>query len=368
MNKINPLENKIVRIAMVGCGRISEKHLQAFAKNQERCVLVALCDSNNEKVKKAKNSIVNLFNPNSKSIDAKEYENFDLLIEDIKKGVMSVDLITLATPSGLHHQQVIASAKAGVNVCTEKPMATNWKDGLDMVDVCKKSNVNLFVIKQNRLNKTLQLVKNQIERGRFGKIALVTINVFWHRPQKYYDMDEWRGTWDMDGGALMNQASHYIDLLHWLIGPVSTISASINTLGRDIEVEDTAAIQIKWKEGTLGTMAVTMLTYPKNLEGSITILGEKGTVKIGGTAVNKIDYWKFSDTHNDDNAILEASYETEQIYGFGHAPYFANVFDVINKKEMPICDGEEGLKSLELLIASYKSASDNKIINLPLPV
>jgi len=204
--------------------------------------------------------------------------------------------------------------------------------------------------------------------GRFGQLAMVCINVFWQRPQSYYDQDSWRGTLDLDGGALMNQASHYIDLLEWLVGPVDTLTASIATLGRNIEAEDTAAMHLQWKNGALGTMAVTMLTYPKNLEGSITILGETGTVKIGGPAVNKIDYWCFADTNSDDDLVDSASYETTSVYGFGHPLYYDDMLlTLTNEKHMPMCDGEEGLKSLELLIAAYKSSENKQSIKLPLP-
>ena len=164
----------------------------------------------------------------------------------------------------------------------------------------------------------------------------------------------------------MNQASHYIDLLDWLVGPVESVSASIATLGRSIEVEDTAALQLRWRNGALGTMAVTMLTYPKNLEGSITLLGESGTVKIGGPAVNKIEHWEFSDKNSDDDCVEEASYETTSVYGFGHPPYYSNLLDALQGKEEPLCDGREGLRSLELLTSAYLSARDGKVVHLPL--
>ena len=183
--------------------------------------------------------------------------------------------------------------------------------------------------------------------GRFGKLSLVTTNVFWQRPQSYYDNDAWRGTRELDGGALMNQASHYVDLLTWLIGPVESLSASISTLKRKIESEDTAALQLKWRSGALGTMAVTMLTFPENIEGSFTILGEKGSVKIGGLAVNKIEHWDFADSSEDDELVTNASYQIQNIYGEGHTPYYKNMFDSLNEIDESICDGEEGLKSLE---------------------
>jgi len=235
-----------------------------------------------------------------------------------------------------------------------------------MVEVCEKEQVSLFVVKQNRFNKTLKLLKKQIEKGRFGKISMINSNVFWQRPQDYYDQDKWRGTWEFDGGALMNQASHYVDLLDWLIGPVESVSASIATISRNIEAEDTAAIKIKWKSGTLGTLGVTMLTYPKNLEGSITILGENGTVKIGGTAVNKIEKWEFKDENKYDLEVANSSYENDNVYGKGHYPYYENMINSIKNDEKAICTGDDGLKSLELLEASYKSAIEEKVIRIPL--
>ena len=291
---------------------------------------------------------------------------FENLIDAIKSHSMHVDLIVLTTPSGLHPSQAIAAAEVGVNVCTEKPMATRWEDGVAMVKACDEANVRLFVVKQNRFNSTLQLVRKQLQAGRFGQLAMVSVNVFWQRPQSYYDQDSWRGTLELDGGALMNQASHYIDLLDWLVGPVDCLSASIATLGRQIEAEDTAALQLRWKNGALGTMAVTMLTYPKNLEGSITILGETGTVKVGGPAVNQIEHWSFADISEDDSLIDQASYETTSVYGFGHPPFYGNLLDVLQGKAEALCDGRQGLRSLELLTAAYRSAANSTTIRLPL--
>ena len=245
-------------------------------------------------------------------------------------------------------------------------MATRWNDGLRMVKACDDAGVRLFVVKQNRFNKTLQLTRKQILSGRLGRIALVTINVFWQRPQSYYDQAGWRGTWEFDGGALMNQASHYVDLLDWLIGPVESVNASIATISRRIEVEDTAVMNIKWRNGALGTLAVTMLAYPKNIEGSITILGEKGTIKIGGNAVNKIEMWEFEDSNPEDQNIDEVSYETTSVYGFGHEAYYSNVLDSLEGKEEALCDGREGLKSLEILIGAYRSAQTSKPVHFPL--
>jgi UDP-N-acetyl-2-amino-2-deoxyglucuronate dehydrogenase len=249
---------------------------------------------------------------------------------------------------------------------TEKPMATSWHDGVSMVKACDDANVRMFVVKQNRRNATLQLLKNAIENKRFGKIYMVNINVFWTRPQAYYDTAKWRGTWEFDGGAFMNQASHYVDLIDWLIGPLESLQAYTATLARDIECEDSGVISLRWRNGALGSMNVTMLTYPKNLEGSITILGEKGTAKIGGVAVNEVQHWEFAEPEPEDELVQQASYQTTSVYGFGHPLYYENVINVLRGEAEPETDGREGLKSLEVLIATYLSARDGKRIALPL--
>ena len=277
-----------------------------------------------------------------------------------------IDLIALCTPSGLHPDETILASKYGVNVMTEKPMATRWQDGVNMVKACDEAAVRLFVVKQNRRNATLQLLKCAVEKERFGRIYMVNINVFWSRPQSYYDSAKWRGTWEFDGGAFMNQASHYVDLVDWLIGPVESLQAYTATLARNIEVEDTGVVSFKWRTGALGSMNVTMLTYPKNLEGSITIIGEKGTVRVGGLAVNEIQHWEFADSDPDDEKVKAASYQTTSVYGFGHPLYYKNVIDVLKGKAEPETDGREGLRSLEILIATYLSARDGKRVSLPL--
>jgi UDP-N-acetyl-2-amino-2-deoxyglucuronate dehydrogenase len=235
-----------------------------------------------------------------------------------------------------------------------------------MVSACDKAGVQLFVVKQNRRNRTLQMLRQALQGGRFGRLYMVNVNVFWTRPQSYYDSAAWRGTWEFDGGAFMNQASHYVDLLDWLIGPVESVMAYTGTLARNIEVEDTGAAAIRWRNGAMGSINVTMLTYPKNMEGSITILGEKGSVCVGGVAVNEIQHWEFETPDPMDAEIGDASYATQSVYGFGHPLYYQNVIAALRGEAEPETDGREGLKSLELLIAMYLSARDGKRINLPL--
>jgi UDP-N-acetyl-2-amino-2-deoxyglucuronate dehydrogenase len=245
-------------------------------------------------------------------------------------------------------------------------MATRWVDGINMVKACDQAGVQLFVVKQNRRNATLRLVKRAVEQKRFGRIFMATINVFWSRPQEYYDSAKWRGTWEFDGGALMNQASHYIDLVDWLIGPVESVQAYVGTLARNIQVEDTATVGIRWRSGALGSVNVTMLAYAKNFEGSLTILGEFGTVRIGGVAVNEVQHWEFATPHPDDDQVKSASYATTSVYGFGHPIYYDNVIQTLRGEAEAETDGREGLRSLEVLIASYLSARDGRRVALPL--
>ncbi|MCB6182154.1 Gfo/Idh/MocA family oxidoreductase [Leeia sp. TBRC 13508] len=344
------ITDRKIRFALVGCGRIAQNHFAAMEKHADYIEIVDVCDIDPAALAAA-----------VERTGAKGHVSLDDLL-----ATTTADIVVLTTPSGLHPNQAIQIAEAGLHVMTEKPMATRWHDGLRMVEACDKANVRLFVVKQNRRNATLQLLKQAVEQKRFGRIYMVNVNVFWTRPQSYYDTAAWRGTWEFDGGAFMNQASHYVDLLDWLIGPVESVQAYTATLERDIEVEDTGVISIKWRSGALGSMNVTMLTYPKNLEGSITIIGEKGTVRVGGVAVNEIQHWEFEDKRPEDESVKEASYQTTSVYGFGHPLYYHNVIEVLKGNAEPETDGREGLKSLELLIATYLSARDGKRVSLPL--
>lgn len=345
-----PITDRKIRFAIVGCGRIAKNHIAALQQHSDRAEIVAVCDVD----PRALNAAV-------EQTGGTPYSSLrELLAES------NADVVVLTTPSGLHPEQAIEIAAAGRHVMTEKPMATRWQEGVNMVKACDDANVRLFVVKQNRRNATLQLLKRAVEEQRFGRIYMVNINVFWTRPQEYYDSASWRGTWEFDGGAFMNQASHYVDLLDWLIGPIESLQAYTATLARHIEVEDTGVISVKWRSGALGSMNVTMLTYPKNLEGSITIIGEKGTVRVGGVAVNEIQQWQFAEPHPDDEKVQSASYETTSVYGFGHPLYYDNVIKVMRGEAEPETDGREGLKSLEVLIAAYLSARDGKRVALPL--
>lgn len=346
------IRDRKIRFALVGCGRIAKNHFKALQEHADSAALVGVCDIDPKALDLA-----------VQETGAEAYQNLTELLAKT-----DADVIVLTTPSGLHAVQAIEVAAAGRHVMTEKPMATDWYDGLQMVRACDEAGVHLFVVKQNRYNATLQLLKRAVQQNRFGAIYMVNVNVFWTRSQEYYDSAAWRGTRRLDGGAFMNQASHYVDLLHWLIGPVESIHAYAATLARKIEVEDTGVLNVKWRSGTLGSINVTMLTYSKNLEGSITVLGEKGSVRIGGVAVNEIQHWDFAELHEDDLQIRELGYNTDSVYGFGHSPYYHNVIQVLRGEATPEINGDEGLKSLEILIAAYRSAHSGQAVTLPLEI
>jgi UDP-N-acetyl-2-amino-2-deoxyglucuronate dehydrogenase len=339
-----------IRVALVGCGRIAQRHLEAIEAHRERLELTAVCDTDRAALEAA-----------VARTGVRGFASLSTLLSQ-----SDADVVVLCTPSGQHSAQTVQIAAAGRHVITEKPMATRWADGKRMVEACDAANVRLFVVKQNRRNATLQLLKQAVDQKRFGRIYMVNLNVFWSRPQSYYDGAKWRGTWEFDGGALMNQASHYVDLVDWLIGPVESVQAYTATLARNIQVEDTAVVGIRWRSGALGSINATMLAYPKNYEGSITVLGETGTVRIGGVAVNNIEHWEFATPHASDAQVAEANYATTSVYGFGHPLYYDNVIGTLRGEVEAETDGREGLRSLEILIASYLSARDGRRVALPL--
>ena len=344
------IRDRKLRLALVGCGRIAQNHFAALKQHADRAEWVAVCDNQPELLAKA----VAL-------TGAQGFASLDALLAG-----SDADLVVLATPSGLHPRQAIKVAQAGRHVLSEKPMATKWDEGVAMVRACRDAGVKLFVVKQNRLNATLQLVKRAVDQGRFGKLAMVAVNVFWTRPQAYYDAAPWRGRWDMDGGAFMNQASHYVDMVDWLVGPVDNVHAYTATLSRNIEAEDTGVMSLRLRSGALASINVTMLTHNKNFEGSITLLGERGTVRVGGVAVNKIEHWEFDTPHEDDAKVADASYGITSVYGPGHPLYYDNVINTLRGEAHAEVDGYEGLRSLEVLIAGYRSARDGVRVGLPL--
>lgn len=340
---------KNFRVALVGCGRISRNHVDAI-KLIDGLDLVAASDSNGDRSKA-------LADP----LGIPAYTSYEKMLAEVE-----CDVVSIATPSGLHPEQGVLAARAGKHVVTEKPMAISLKGADELVKACDEAGVHLFVVKQNRLNAPIQRLKQAVDKGRFGRLYLANCTVRWARPQEYYDQAPWRGTWKFDGGAFMNQASHYVDLIQWVVGPVDGVMARTATLARKIETEDTGVAILRFRSGALGVIEVTMLTYPKNMEGSITLLGEKGSVKIGGTAVNKVERWEFEDSEPDDAVVRTIDSNPPNIYGYGHEGYYRNVLAVLRGEAKPDTDGREGRKSLELILGIYESAKTGCEVPLPL--
>lgn len=338
-----------IRVALVGCGRISHTHFEAIGGIDD-LELTGVCDTIESRAREA-----------GERLGVPWYTSYAKLLAEVP-----CDAVTICTPSGLHPQHGILAARAGKHVICEKPMAITLAAADDLVHACDDAGVHLFVVKQNRLNPSVQLVKRALDKGRFGRLYLANTTVRWTRPQEYYDQAPWRGTWEFDGGAFMNQASHYVDLIQWLAGPVESVVAKTATLARRIETEDTGVAVLRFRSGALGVIEVTMLTWPKNLEGSLTLLGEKGTVRIGGTAVNRIEHWAFADADPDDALVSAASTNPASVYGFGHSGYYRNVIAVLRGEAVPETDGRAGRKSLELILGIYESAKTGRDVPLPL--
>lgn len=345
-----PITDRAIRFALVGCGRISANHIEALRQHAARAELVAVCDPRTAALQAA-----------VQRTGAAGFESLEALLAG-----SDADVVVLATPSGLHPRQAMMAAAAGRHVLSEKPMATKWDEGMQMVRACREAGVKLFVVKQNRLNPTLQRLKRAVDAGRFGRVFMVNVNVFWTRPQSYYDDAPWRGRWDLDGGAFLNQASHYVDMVDWLVGPVDSVHAYTATLARDIEAEDTGVMSLRLRKGGLASINVTMLTHGKNFEGSITILGERGTVRIGGVAVNEVQHWEFDAPLPEDATVKDANYAAASVYGHGHPLYYDNVIATLRGEGHAEVDGYEGLRSLEVVIAAYRSARDGTRVGLPL--
>ncbi len=351
MTQTSIADGQRIRVSLIGCGRISKNHFDALAK-LPGLQLVAVCDIVAERAQQA-----------GTQYNVPWFTSYEQMLADVPS-----DAVIIATPSGLHPQHGILAAKAGRHVISEKPMAISLAAADALVQACDDQRVQLFVVKQNRLNPPIVLLKRAIERGRFGRIYMANCTVRWTRPQDYYDQAPWRGTWEFDGGAFMNQASHYVDLVQWLVGPVESVMAKTATMARRIEAEDSGAAVLKFRSGAIGVIEVTMLTFPRNLEGSITILGEKGSVKIGGTAVNKVEHWTFADYDDDDKLVEQANTNPPSVYGFGHEAYYRNVEAVLRGDARPDTDGRAGRKSLELILGIYESAKTGRDVPLPLRV
>jgi UDP-N-acetyl-2-amino-2-deoxyglucuronate dehydrogenase len=279
-----------------------------------------------------------------------------------------IDIVSICTPSGLHPRHVKMAAGSGKHVVSEKPSGTKLTEVDEAIDACDEAGTRYFVVKQNRFNKTVQLARRALEAGRFGRLYMLMSNVLWTRPQDYYSQAKWRGAWEFDGGCLANQAAHYVDLMQWFGGAVQSVQAFSATLERRIEAEDTIVVNLHYRNGALGSINVTTLTYPRNLEGSLTILGEKGTVRIGGTSLNRIDQWDFADKHPMDDELESTATNPTSVYGFGHLDFYHHIVDVLDGKAEKLVSGREGRKTVEIIEAAYQSAlSGGQVFTCAMP-
>lgn len=343
--------SEILKVAFVGWGRIAQNHLSAIRSLGVRAELVAIAD------------------PCPSARDDAHAKTGAPVFEKMTELLSSVrpDVVAVLTPSGLHPKLCIEAMRAGCHAISEKPMATTWTDGVDMVRCADEFGRRLFVVKQNRFNPTVVRLKRAMDAGRFGRVHLLSASVFWHRPQSYYDAAPWRGTSELDGGAISNQASHYVDLLQWIGGKVVDVQSIVATLGRAIEMEDTALVSLRYSSGALGQLSVSMLTYPANLEGSITVMGSHGTARIAGSALNRVEAWQFADSIDADAHVADASYEIQSVYGNGHGPYYGAVWDELQGIEASgsvASDGRDGLKSLAIIQAAYESHARAQRVSL----
>ena len=344
----------MINFALIGCGRIAKRHADLLGTGQIRGArLAAVCDVRSERAEEfgAKYGV----------------PAFESIAEML--AMPGTDVVAVLTPSGMHAEHAILVARAKRHVVVEKPMALTLTDADSMIRECDAAGVGLFVVKQNRFNVPVVKAREALDTGRFGRLVLGTVRVRWCRDQSYYAHDDWRGTWAQDGGVLSNQASHHVDMLSWFMGGVESVHARGVTALVDIEAEDTAVATLKFRNGALGVIEATSAARPKDMEGSLSLLGATGAVEIAGFAVNKIRTWQFTQPLPSDAAVMEKfSVNPPNVYGFGHQAYYEHMVDVLAHGVKPLVDGHEGRQSLELIMALYESMAAGREVQLPLRV
>lgn len=340
----------MLRFGLVGCGRIAKRHVELLGRRQvEGAELAAVCDIVPEKARAL-----------AEPLGVPHYSDMHAMCARER-----IDVLVVLTESGRHAQHVIELAQYRKHIVVEKPMALTLDDADAMIRSCDAHGVKLFVVKQNRFNVPVTKLREALVAGRFGKLVLGTVRVRWCRTQEYYNQDSWRGTWALDGGVLSNQASHHVDLIEWMMGDVESVYARASTALAKIECEDTAVVVLKFRSGALGVIEATTAARPKDLEGSISILGERGTVEIGGFAVNEMKTWEFTPRLPEDELVVARySVNPPNVYGFGHQAYYEHVVDCIRSNKQHLVDGLEGRKSLELISAIYESVETGREVAL----
>lgn len=349
---------KKIKFGIIGCGRISYKHVEGLIENKDVSELVATCDVNVELAEAKKNEYLEKMKDSSLKVSV--YKDYKEMIEK-----ENIDVVTIATESGYHAEIAIYCMNNGIHCIVEKPMAMSIDDANEMIKVAKANNVKLSVAHQNRFNKPIQKLREAIETERFGRIMNGTARILWRRDENYYKQAPWRGTWDLDGGTLMNQCIHNIDLLQWMIGSeVDRVYAECDTFRNPIEGEDFGAIIIRFKNGAIGIVEGSAVVFPKNLEETLSIFGTEGTAVIGGLAVNELKTWRFEG--EDEEAIKsDLQVEIDSVYGTGHTPLFRDVIDSINEGRDPYISGEDAIVPLSIILAAYKSRQTGLPVKFP---
>ena len=343
-----------MKYALIGCGRISPNHIEA-AKNNN-LDFVAMCDI-----------IPEVMQAKSKRFEleaTRQYTDYRELLEKEKP-----ELVAIATESGKHAAIALDCIAAGCNVIIEKPIALSIADADAIIEAGKKAGVVVCASHQNRFNKSVQYIRKALEAGRFGKLSHGAAHVRWNRGKGYYEQAPWRGTWAQDGGCLMNQCIHNIDLLRWMMGDdIEEVMAYTDQLIHPyLEAEDLGMALVKFTNGSYGLIEGTTNVYPSNLEETLYIFGDRGTVKAGGTSDNIIEEWRFADNLDDPEEVKKRFSENPpNIYGFGHTPLYADVIESIQKGRPPLVDAEAGKRALELVLAIYQSAAEHGPVKLPL--
>ena len=340
--------------ALIGCGRISPNHLAAAQANNLN--IVGLCDIDpyamNDKALKFKLQNV------------KQYSDYKQMLSEQKP-----DLVSICTESGKHEEIALYCIEQGIHIIIEKPIALSIEGADRIIRASEEYNVKVCACHQNRFNKSVVKIREALEQNRFGKMFYGTAHIRWHRDREYYDRASWRGTWEQDGGALMNQCIHNIDLLRWMMGnEVTEVFAYTDNLNHPyIEAEDLGLALVKFSNGSYGIIEGTTVIYPKNLEETLYLFGDKGTVKAGGHSVNIIEEWRFSDMLDDPEEVKATYHENPpNVYGFGHTPLFADMIEAIKEDREPKVTAEDGKRAVELVLAIYKSAAEGRPVRLPL--
>jgi len=344
-----------LKYAIIGCGRISPNHLAAAKENNLE--IVAVCDVDESKM----DSTIKNFNLSN---DTKKYTDYNLMLENEK-----LELVAICTESGKHGRMALDFIDAGVNLIIEKPIALSLEEADLIIEKANEKNIKVSACHQNRFNKSVQKIREAVEADRFGKMMHATAHVRWNRGKDYYIQAPWRGSWEQDGGALMNQCIHNIDLLRWMMGNDITevVGMTDNLIHDFIDAEDLGMALIKFSNGSYGVIEGTTNVYPNNLEETLYMFGEKGTIKAGGKSVNLIEEWQFADQLDDPEDVKEKFQENPpNVYGFGHNPLYADVIDSIKNDRQPYVTAIDGRNALELVLAIYKSAAEGKSVKLPL--